>query len=111
MVEKRIYLKEWRKHRGYTQKQVADWLASLDDELLPRTEASLSRIETKQQPYSQRILEALAEKYECDPWELIGRHPGKEGHVVDLMARLKPDQRIRAEAVLEAMFKSEVVGE
>lgn len=60
MEKRRIYLREWRKKSGLTQKQVADWLSSLDDPLLPQTEASLSRIETQQQPYSQRILEAPA---------------------------------------------------
>lgn len=53
------YFKEWRKHRGYTQDQVVDRLAELDDPNLPATGASLSRLENGKQPYSQRIVEAL----------------------------------------------------
>jgi transcriptional regulator with XRE-family HTH domain len=107
MTQKRIYLKEWRKHRGYTQKQVTGWLAELDDDRLPQTDASLSRIERGEQPYSQRILEALADKYLCEPWELIGRDPTKEGKVIDLVAIMNDRQRAQAVAILEALIRGD----
>lgn len=47
MEKRRIYFKEWRKHRELTQKQVVDRLSMHDDELLPKTEASLSRLENR----------------------------------------------------------------
>lgn len=97
------YLKQWRKHRGLTQEQVVDRLALFDDPLLPQTAASLSRLENGKQPYGQRILEALADIYECEPDHLIGRDPSKEGEVIDLWTRLTEQQRKQARAVIEAL--------
>jgi len=106
VVTKRIYLREWRQHKGMTQAQVVASLQSFDDPNLPVTEASLSRIETGKQPYSQRVLEALAEIYGREPWELIGRHPDKDGEVIDLLDRLNDQQRRQAKAVIEALAQS-----
>ena len=97
MENGRIYLKEWRKHRHLTQDQVVNRLAIHEDPNMPKTNASLSRLENGKQPYSQRILEALAEIYECEAWELIGRNPFKGGEVIDMVARL--DERKRAQLV------------
>ena len=105
MGGRRIYLREWRKHRHLTQKQVVDRLAFLDDELLPSTEASLSRLENGKQPYSQRILEALADIYEAEPDQLIGWNPEKEGRLIDLVTHLNARQRAQAMAVLEALVR------
>lgn len=95
------YLKQWRKHRGYTQDQVVDRLALFEDEHLPATAASLSRIENGKQPYGQRILEALAEIYQCEPNHLIGRDPTKEGEVIDIWSRLSEGQRTKARAYID----------
>lgn len=100
------YLKEWRKHRALTQEQVVDRLSAFDDPLLPSTAASLSRLENGKQPYGQRILEALAEIYQCEPDHLIGRNPEKAGEVIDLWQRLTDSQRIQARAVIEALGKT-----
>lgn len=105
MAGRRIYLREWRRNKHLTQAQVVASLLSLEDPQLPTTEASLSRIETGKQPYSQRILEALADIYGREPWELIGRHPDKEGVVESLLDRLDDKQRRQAHAVIEALAK------
>lgn len=97
------YLKEWRKHRDLTQEQVVDRLALLDDPMLPTTAASLSRLENGKQPYGERILEALAEIYQCEPDHLIGRDPSKAGEVIDLWGRLTLQQQAQARAVIEAL--------
>ena len=97
------YLKQWRKHRGLTQAQVVDRLSALDDPLVPKTEASLSRYENGRQPYNQRILEALADVYQTEPDHLIGRDPTKEGEIIDLWQRMTLEQRNRARAVIEAL--------
>lgn len=97
------YLKRWRQHRNYTQEQVTDRLVSLDDPLLPTTAASLSRLENGKQPYSERILEALAEIYQCEADHLIGRDPTKEGEVIDLLARLNESQLQQAKLILQAL--------
>lgn len=103
MKEKRIYLREWRKHLGKTQSQVVASLQSFDDPNLPTTEASLSRIETGKQPWSQRVLEALADIYGIELWELLGRKPGAEGEILDMVSRMDDRQRKQALAVMKAL--------
>ena len=107
VADRRIYLREWREKKGLTQGQVIDRLVALEDPLLPQTGASLSRLENGKQPYSERILEALADIYDCEPWELIGRHPGKEGEVVFMFDRVFRDlteaQKRQALAIIEAL--------
>jgi transcriptional regulator with XRE-family HTH domain len=97
------YFKEWRKYRHLTQDQVVDRLASLDDPLIPQTTASLSRLENGKQLYTQRIVEALAEVYQCEPDHLIGRNPEMAGEVIDLWGRLSEQQRRQAMAVIDAL--------
>ncbi len=106
MADNRFYFKEWRKHRGFTQDQVIDRLVILDDPLLPQTAASLSRIENGKQPYSQRILEALADVYGVEPFELLRANPEKDGDVVDLLQIMDEKKRAQAMAVLEALAAS-----
>lgn len=107
MAQHRTYLREWRKFRGYTQEQVVDRIAVLEDPKLPGTAASLSRLERGKQPYSQRVIEALAEIYSCEPADLIGRNPEKEGQIVDFVAALGERERHRALALLRAMHEAE----
>lgn len=112
MPNRRTYFKEWRKHRGYTQAQVLDRLAVFEDDKIPRTAASLSRIENGEQIYTQRILEALADVYQVDePGWLLDRNPKAEGQVLDLMSRLNASQRVQAIAILETFLKNGTDGE
>lgn len=108
MTERRIYLKEWRKHRGLTQARVVERLDEIDDPLIPRTTASLSRLENGSQPYSQRILEALADVYQTQPEYLIGRNPEKEGDLLDFIRPFNERQREKAIKVLSAALEDDV---
>ncbi|WP_395326906.1 helix-turn-helix transcriptional regulator [Novosphingobium sp. BL-8H] len=103
MTDKRIYLKEWRKFAHKTQAQVVAALESMEDPNLPTTEASLSRLENGKQPYSERVLLALSDIYGCEPWELIGRHPKKEGQVIDMVRRLDEREQERVRAYIEGL--------
>lgn len=107
MTHKQTYLLEWRKFRRLTQSQVIDRLAIMDDDRLPKAGASLSRLENGKQPYSQRILEALAEIYDCDPASLIGRNPFKDGEIIDLVAILSEREKAQAMAVIQALTAKE----
>jgi transcriptional regulator with XRE-family HTH domain len=110
------YIREWREHRGYTQEQLLGRLAEiagdsrLNDEALaiPRSGASLSRIENGHQNFKIALLEALAEALDVEePGWLLDRNPLKAGEVVqfsEFAARLDEAQRARALAVLKAMF-------
>ncbi len=104
MGKRRIYLKEWRAKKGYTLDQVVDRLAAMDDPLLPKTGASLSRLENRKQPYSERILEALADIYGCEPEDLLGRDPTKDGVVIDMMRAMDERQQKQAIAILSALM-------
>ena len=103
MDKKRRYFREWRKHRHLTQDQVVDRLKALDDPLVIATGASLSRLETGAQIYNERILDALAEIYQCEAWELVGRDPTKEGKVVDLVRVLDERRQSQVAAFLKAL--------
>lgn len=106
MSESPNYLRKWRLYRRLTQMQVLDRLAVMEDELLPKTGASLSRLENGKQPWSQRILEALSEIYDCEAADLIGTDPDKEGKVVDLLHRLDKGRLEQAYAVIEALART-----
>lgn len=107
MAKRRIYLKEWRAKAGYTLDQVVDRLVVMEDPLLPKTGASLSRLENRKQPYSERILEALADIYGCEPDDLIGRDPTKEGQVIDLVRAMNERQQKQALAILSALVEEQ----
>lgn len=68
------FFKEWRKLRGFTQEQVLAALDQIEGDM-PRTGASLSRLENGKQPYSQEILEALAVVYNATPGKLLDLNP------------------------------------
>ena len=102
-MARRTYLKEWRKHKHLTQKQVVDRLALHEDPNLPSTEASLSRLENGKQVYGQRVLEALADIYGCEPDELLGRDPTKEGKVIDMVRRLDEKRQAQIAAFIRAL--------
>lgn len=105
MERKPTYIKEWRRKRGYTQREVVGRLAVLE---VAMTEASLSRIENGKQPYSQDTLEAIATALDLEPGQLLDHNPFKEGAVIDFLRHLDAKQAEQAEAVLRAMFTAAI---
>lgn len=111
---KPTYLKAWRRKRGYTQAKFIERLNELlgdipDDEphlKVPRTTASLSRIENGEQPYNQAAIEAYAAVLDIEPDCLIGRDPTKEGKVISMIDRATPTQLRQIEAVVEAIMNT-----
>ena len=61
------FFKQWRTHRGLSQERLA--------ERLETSVASVSRIESGKQPYTQDYLEVLAVALQTDPASLIMRDP------------------------------------
>ena len=78
------FLAAWREHRKMNQDEAA---AKID---VSRT--LLSKMEQGKSPYSQRTLEGLARIYECEPADLLSRHPTKkavdEKDVLALLRRI-----------------------
>jgi len=81
---RKTYIKEWREYRGLSLRRLADRIEmGADEQTL--SHASIGRIENGQQPYSQPILEALAEALNASVTDLLSVDPTKEGEVVDLV--------------------------
>lgn len=98
----KTFIREWRKYRGLSLRRLADRLeiTGPNDSI---SHASLGRIETGDQPYSQPILEALSAALNCSVTDLLSVDPFKEGEVVDLMRLINDKNRAQAIRVLQAL--------
>lgn len=67
LAYRRTFIRQWREYRNKTLEQLAD--------IVGITHASLSRIERGLQPYSQAILEAIADALMTDVPSLLMRDP------------------------------------
>jgi transcriptional regulator with XRE-family HTH domain len=89
------FFREWRDYRGLTQEQAIGRLGW--------SQSKISRIESGTTPYNQDDVEAAADAYNCEPWQIISVDPTKEGEVVDLMRLLDDRNRDQAIRVLKAL--------
>ena len=90
------FIRQWREHRQLSLERLADRLGT--------TKASLSRIERGLQPYSQPLLEALAEALACAPADLLMRNPADPDGIWSIWDNISEVDRPRAVAVLRAML-------
>lgn len=65
--KQRFFFREWRKHRGYNQEQLA--------EIVGVTPSTISQLETGKQGFTDTTLIALAEALSCSPGDLLMRNP------------------------------------
>lgn len=96
-------IRAWRKSRpDLTLERLADRVRELGE---PITATSLSRIERRLQPYTQRTLEAIAEALGREPADLVMRRPPSKAQieVLSVIEGMPPEQQQRAVAVLKAM--------
>jgi transcriptional regulator with XRE-family HTH domain len=89
------FIREWRKHRGLTQEQLAERIGT--------TKASISRIETGEQPYTQDFLEACADALMTEPGSLVMRNPLDPDGPWSVWDDLRPVQRKQALRLLRAL--------
>lgn len=95
-MSRKIYLKEWRKHRGLTQAQLA--------ELVETTDATISRIETGKFNYTRATLEKLADALNCSPADILERDPADPGYkIISEITKLKPELKAQALRIIRAM--------
>lgn len=97
----RHFIREWRKHAGLTQEQLANRLEV--------AVSTISQLETGKQGYSQPTLEAIADALHCQPADLLMRNPLASDAVWSLEDQLKKaDPRTRESiiAVMETMLKT-----
>ena len=93
------FIRHWRKHRGKTLSQVAD--------VVGVSYASISRIETSSQPYSQPILEGIADALDTDAASLLSRDPsGDEAAIWAIWNKAQPSERELIVNVANAILKT-----
>ncbi len=97
-VRRRTFFKEWRIHRGLSQEQLADRLVT--------SVASISRIENGTQPYTQDVLEALAEALMTDPASLIMRNPAEPEAMWSIWDQAKKGERQLIEELARSVVKT-----
>ena len=89
------FIRDWRKHRQLTLERVA--------ERIGMTTSNLSKIERGEQPYTQPILEALADALTASPSDLIMRPPHAKNDLLTLVEALEAEQQKQAIAVIRAL--------
>lgn len=77
----RHYLKQWRRHRGLTQDQLAGRI-EVSRGLIAQYESGATKI-------PEDMLYALADALLCQPWDLLRVNPEKEGDLVDITDELR----------------------
>jgi transcriptional regulator with XRE-family HTH domain len=92
---RRIFFREWRKHRGLTLERAA--------ERIDMSHANLSRIERGLQPYDEVILAALAGAYRCDPVDLLIRNPLDPDGIWSVWDQIEPERRSEAVELLKVL--------
>lgn len=95
----RHFIREWRKHRGYTQEQLA--------EALGVTHGTISQLETGKINYTQPMLEALAKALACEPADLIMRDPDSAiWSIMDNLKAMHPDQQAQIAQIVATFRKT-----
>ena len=89
---RRTFIRQWREHRYMTLEALAERVKAIN-EALETTHASLSRIERGLQPYSQPLLEAIAEALQTDVASLLMRDPTDSEALWSIWDQANPGER------------------
>lgn len=92
------FIRSWRKHKDFTLERLASRVGT--------THATLSRIERGKIPYSQPLLEALADALETTPASLIMRDPLAPKSIWDIWEGIPPAERDSAIKALAGFSKT-----
>lgn len=84
-LQRPVFLREWREHKGLKLEQVAEELGI--------TAGALSQTELGKTNYTRPLLEALAHLYGCEPGDLIMRNPADTDAVWTLWERARKGER------------------
>lgn len=87
---KRTFIRQWREFRELSQDRMVARLAEAGIEM---SIATLSRIETGIQPYTQDTLEAIAEALRTDAASLLMRDPSDPDAIWSIWDQAKPGER------------------
>jgi transcriptional regulator with XRE-family HTH domain len=100
------FIRAWRQKRNISLRKLAGLLPTGSDGEPLVGYASLSRIESGEQPFSEPILNAISDALDVPRAMLLELDPNKEGHVVDLLNQMDRKTRDQAIRMLEAFAKS-----
>lgn len=106
---RRTYIREWRNKRGLSLRRLAERLEHTPGGDLMMSHVSIGRIERGVQPYSQAILEAIADALGVSVAMLLEVNPEKDGDVIDVTLRLNkapPELRKQAISIVEALLET-----
>jgi len=95
---RRTFIKEWREYRGLSQERLASRLGM--------SGAQLSRIENAKQPYTQDVLETIAEALQTDVASLLMRDPKAPEAMWTIWEQAKPAERRQIEEVAKAIIRT-----
>lgn len=96
-----FFFKEWRKHRGYNQEELA--------EIVGVTASTISQLENGKQGFTDSTLIGLAEALACEPGDLLMRNPLDQDAPWSLWDSVKKQpaaRRAAIVAVVETMLKT-----
>lgn len=92
---RRHYIRQWREARGLSLRGLAD-LMEYEPGVPLTSHANIQRIEKFEQPYTQEILEAIADALQVTVRDLLMVDPTKEGElidIVDIYGQASPENR------------------
>lgn len=92
------YIREWRTYRKLSLRKLADRMEAEPGVQLT-SHTNIDRIEKGQQPYTQDIIEAIAEALSVTVTELLTVDPFKDGEVVDLLHMINQREKDRDAAI------------
>jgi len=93
-----FYLRQWRKHRGYTLERLS--------EMAGMSVGNLSDLERGKHGFNQAHLEHFAELLRCRPQDLIMRDPTAPQPIWSIWDDVPETQRGQALEVLKAFTKT-----
>ncbi len=99
------FFRQWRLHRHLTQDQMVARLIEMSAPGVPKTAASLSRLENGKQPYSQPVLEAFADVLQTDAGSLLMRNPLDPEAMWSIWDHASQGQRDQITRVAEALVE------
>lgn len=97
-----LYLRQWRKHRGYTLERLA--------EMLDMSVGYLSDLEKGKRRYNQDHLEALATALQCSPADLLVRDPTDPDGIWSVWEQLKPVERSQVVEIAKTIKRTGTEG-
>ena len=100
---RRTHIRQWRKFKGMSLEALAARVGEKTDGF---THASLSRIERGLQPYSQPVLEAIADALGTDVASLLMRDPSDPEAIWSVWDKAKPGERKMIVDIAKSVVKT-----